>query len=270
MGYYKKYRHISIFFCCTRILARLLLDFLSFVFQFSWDSSLFWCINYHGPWQICLFLLSCNLFNVNWFLFLPPLPCSALSFAILTFTPRDMFSLLRLLVRLLEMLISKCSQRSWRPQRPQPLSVVVSCIDSDHASLRLRLRYEYPPVYILYLPSAFLQCVFSFSSVSRSLFVVYLAISCYYHDIKNNKRGDSHVTPGIIIIIMVLADRWPGNCCACLQKGFGLGHKGEGYALDIVESGTLMRTAARWHNLKHNLKLVEMRIICQAIIVRFT
>lgn len=135
----------------TRIFSRLSLDFFSFVFQFSWDSSSFWCINYHRLWQICFFLLSCNLFNVNWFcscLSCPALPCPLLLYLL----HHDMLSLLRLLAKLLlEMLISKCSQRpddhsgaahrrlEYR-LRPRQLAVALVIRASVHAPSSICLR----------------------------------------------------------------------------------------------------------------------------------
>lgn len=170
--------------------------------------------------------LSCNLFNVNWFLFFAS-PSPALSCC----------GLLRLLL-LLEMLISKCSQRSER--RPQR---------SGDSELECRLRARrlvvavtirvFCPSFIFLLPFAF--CLLHEPFRCRLLFVVYLAVACYYYDVKNNKRGDSSNLKNHHHhhhnYRLPRQQTWPGNCCACCcclvltasQRGFGLGQEGEGY-----------------------------------------
>lgn len=83
-----------------------ILDFLVFIFQFSKGFERRLVYKLPSCSSLC-----CNLFNVNWFLFFAP-PSAALS--------------CRGLLLLLEMLISKCSQRNeWRPQRNCPSSTRV-------------------------------------------------------------------------------------------------------------------------------------------------
>lgn len=161
-----------------------ILDFLAFVFQFSWDSSAVWCINYHRV-LLCPATFSMSIGCCSLPLSLSPaLSCSA---SVAAWDAN------------IEVLPTERTTAT-----TAELLIIDSSVDLEPAGLlRLRLWYEY----FVHLPSSFFHLL---SAFCMSLFVAAccllftLPLLVIIMTCRTTKRATAVTWRNIIIVIIII------------------------------------------------------------------
>lgn len=235
-----------------------ILDFLAFVFQFSWDSSAVWCINYHRV-LLCPATFSMSIGCCSLPLSLSPaLSCSA---SVAAWDAN------------IEVLPTERTAATTAEQL-----IIDSSVDLVAAGLlRLRLWYEYfvhlPSSFFFHLLSAF--CMSLFVAACCLLFTLPLLVIIMTW---RTTKGATAVTWwNIIIVIIIIIVPVDGAGLASvapvwLYKGVS-GKAKKAKVIRWIHSnvGHVNEHREQWaHNLKYfkTCWTVEQKIICQAIAQR--